>query len=117
MVSTKAPPNARAYCLASALSPCVEACKAPCSDCAGSWRASLPPRWESLCPATTLASCSVPGWYQDPSGLVGHIRVFAALGSFASVTILLHSVLIDPLWWILLRLLSGFCFSGLYLVA
>ena len=49
--------------------------------------------------------------------LVGHIRVFAALGSFASITILLHSVLIDPVWWILLRLLTGFCFSGLYLVA
>lgn len=49
--------------------------------------------------------------------MVGHIRVFAALGSFASVTILLHSALVDPVWWILLRTLTGFCFSGLYLVA
>lgn len=49
--------------------------------------------------------------------LVGHIRVFAALGSFASITILLHSTLVDPLWWVLLRVLSGFCFSGLFLVA
>ena len=49
--------------------------------------------------------------------LVGHIRVFAALGSFASITILLHSTLVDPFWWALLRILSGFCFSGLFLVA
>ena len=49
--------------------------------------------------------------------LVGHIRVFAALGSFASITILLHATLVDPAWWTLLRALSGFCFSGLYLVA
>ncbi len=49
--------------------------------------------------------------------LVGHIRVFAALGSFASITILLHAALVDPLWWVLLRILSGFCFSGLFLVA
>ncbi len=49
--------------------------------------------------------------------LVGHIRVFAALGSFASITILLHSALVDPIWWVLLRILSGLCFSGLFLVA
>ena len=49
--------------------------------------------------------------------LVGHIRVFAALGSFASITILLHSTLVEPIWWVLLRILSGFCFSGLFLVA
>ena len=48
---------------------------------------------------------------------VGHIRVFAALASIASVTILLHSVYVEPAWWFLFRLLTGFCFSGLYLVA
>ena len=48
---------------------------------------------------------------------VGHIRVFAALASMASVTILLHSVYVAPAWWFLFRLLTGFCFSGLYLVA
>ena len=48
---------------------------------------------------------------------VGHIRVFAALASVASVTILLHSVYVEPAWWFLFRLLTGFCFSGLYLVA
>ena len=49
--------------------------------------------------------------------LVGHIRVFAAMGSFASITILLHATLVDPVWWTILRAISGFCFSGLYLVA
>ena len=48
---------------------------------------------------------------------VGHIRVFAALASIASVTVLLHSVYVAPTWWFLFRLLTGFCFSGLYLVA
>ena len=48
---------------------------------------------------------------------VGHIRVFAALASIGSVTILLHSVYVEPAWWFLFRLLTGFCFSGLYLVA
>ncbi len=48
---------------------------------------------------------------------VGHIRVFAALASVASVTILLHSIYVEPAWWFLFRLLTGFCFSGLYLVA
>lgn len=48
---------------------------------------------------------------------VGHIRVFAALASIASATILIHSAYVDPVLWIVLRLISGFCFSGLYVVA
>ena len=32
-------------------------------------------------------------------GRVGHIRVFAALASLASIAILLHSVFIDPYSW------------------
>ena len=39
---------------------------------------------------------------------VGHIRVFAALASIASVTVLLHSVYVAPTWWFLFRLLTGF---------
>ena len=57
-------------------------------------------------------------WLTPPSvRQVGHIRVFAAVASMASVTILLHSIFVDPVWWFGLRLLTGFCFSGLYLVA
>jgi MFS family permease len=47
---------------------------------------------------------------------VGHIRVFAALASIASVITLLHGMLIHPLPWFVLRLLSGICIVGLYIV-
>ena len=50
-------------------------------------------------------------------GRVGHIRVFAALASMASVSTLLHGVFIDPLLWVAMRLVTGFCFAGLYVVA
>ncbi|MCP4486809.1 MAG: MFS transporter [Gammaproteobacteria bacterium] len=48
---------------------------------------------------------------------VGHIRVFAALAALASASILVHALFIDVYAWIALRLLSGFCFAGLYIVA
>jgi len=48
---------------------------------------------------------------------VGHIRVFAALAAMASASILIHALFINITVWILLRLISGFCFAGLYIVA
>ena len=48
---------------------------------------------------------------------VGHIRIFAAFASIASATALIHLVTNDPLSWGAMRLLQGFCFSGLYIVA
>ena len=48
---------------------------------------------------------------------VGHIRVFAALAAMASSAILLHPLFVDAVFWIGLRLISGFCFAGLYVVA
>lgn len=48
---------------------------------------------------------------------VGHVRVFAALTAIASATILLQALLVDALVWGLLRLVSGFCFAGIYVVA
>jgi MFS family permease len=48
---------------------------------------------------------------------VGHVRVFAALTSLASVLILLQGVFVDPLSWTLVRILFGFCFAGIYVVA
>jgi MFS family permease len=48
---------------------------------------------------------------------VGHIRVFAALAAIASVTILVQGVLVNPFAWGMLRLLSGLCFAGIYVVA
>ena len=47
---------------------------------------------------------------------VGHVRVFAALASLASASVLLHAVFVEPLPWFTLRLVTGFCFAGLYLV-
>ena len=48
---------------------------------------------------------------------VGHIRVFAALASLASAAVLLHSVFVTPPSWGAMRLVTGFCFAGLYIVA
>jgi len=49
-------------------------------------------------------------------GRVGHIRVFAALASLASIAILLHSVFIDPYSWFLIRILTGVSLSGIYVI-
>ena len=48
---------------------------------------------------------------------VGHIRVFAAWSSMASVSILLHGLFVDPIFWTAMRFLTGFCYAGLYVVA
>jgi len=48
---------------------------------------------------------------------VGHIRVFAALASLASAAALLHVVFIDPVTWMVMRLMTGFSYAGLYVVA
>lgn len=48
---------------------------------------------------------------------VGHIRVFAALASLASVSVLIHPLYAEPLPWFLLRLITGFSYAGLYVVA
>lgn len=47
---------------------------------------------------------------------VGHIRVFAALASMASTAILVQSVFVEPWVWVLMRLVTGFCYAGLYIV-
>jgi MFS family permease len=49
-------------------------------------------------------------------GRVGHIRVFAALTSLASTTILVHSLWIDTWAWSLMRFVTGVCFAGIYIV-
>ena len=48
---------------------------------------------------------------------VGHIRVFAALAAVASVSILIQGALVNPIVWGTMRLLSGWCFAGIYVVA
>lgn len=60
-----------------------------------------------------LAGCVVaPKLIQD----VGHIRVFAAMASLASSTVLLHAVFPSALIWCVVRLVTGFAFAGLFIV-
>ena len=47
---------------------------------------------------------------------VGHIRVFAALASLASIAILLHTVFLDPYSWFFIRILTGVSLSGIYII-
>ena len=47
---------------------------------------------------------------------VGHIRVFAALASLASIAILLHSVFVHPYSWMFIRILTGVSLSGIYVI-
>ncbi|MGC9368890.1 MAG: MFS transporter [Paracoccaceae bacterium] len=48
---------------------------------------------------------------------VGHVRVFAALGSFMSAGLIAFPLLTEPWAWTVLRVLVGFCMSGIYVAA
>jgi MFS family permease len=48
---------------------------------------------------------------------VGHVRVFAALGSFVSATLVAFTLWAEPWSWTILRIIIGFCMSGIYVVA
>ena len=48
---------------------------------------------------------------------VGHVRVFAALGSLISATFILYAAIPDPFAWAIMRIIVGFCFAGVYVVA
>ena len=48
---------------------------------------------------------------------VGHIRVFAAFAALSSAAILVHALVGSVPVWMAMRLVSGFCFAGLYIVA
>lgn len=47
---------------------------------------------------------------------VGYIRVFAALASLASTAVLIQVLYINPQTWFAMRLLTGFCFAGTYVI-
>ena len=48
---------------------------------------------------------------------VGHVRVFAALGSMVSAVLIMYPVLTDPVAWIVGRVVIGFCICGVYVTA
>ena len=59
-----------------------------------------------------LGSLLVPSWVKN----VGHIRVFAAVASLASITILMQSAVVNPWFWMLMRMGTGLCYAGLFIV-
>ena len=49
-------------------------------------------------------------------GKVGHIRVFAAFASMASLSILIHAVFVNPVIWTFARFITGFSIVGIFIV-
>tara|TARA_Y100000590_G_scaffold66311_1_gene71798 strand:- start:337 stop:1626 length:1290 start_codon:yes stop_codon:yes gene_type:complete len=49
-------------------------------------------------------------------GKVGHIRVFAAFASMASLSILLHAVFVNPAVWTIGRFITGFSLVSIFIV-
>lgn len=47
---------------------------------------------------------------------VGHVRTFAALASMASTLPILHALWLEPMFWGVMRFITGVCLVGLYLV-
>lgn len=48
---------------------------------------------------------------------VGHVRVFAALASLISACLIIFPVASNPWVWVAVRVMIGFCFSGVYVTA
>ena len=60
-----------------------------------------------------ISSRVVPKFIQR----VGHVRVFAALGSMISAVLILYPALVEPWAWFLGRVVIGFCYCGVYITA
>ena len=48
---------------------------------------------------------------------VGHVRVFAAMGSLISAVLICYPILLEPWAWTIGRVVIGFCFCGVYITA
>ena len=48
---------------------------------------------------------------------VGHVRVFSAFAAIAAVSTLCQPVFVTPTVWGAMRLVTGICFAGIYVVA
>jgi MFS family permease len=48
---------------------------------------------------------------------VGHVRVFAAMGSLISAVLICYPILVEPWAWTIGRVIIGFCFCGVYITA
>lgn len=60
-----------------------------------------------------LGSRTVPAMIRN----VGHVRVFAALGSLISAVLILYAAIPDWMAWAIMRVAIGFSFSGVYITA
>ena len=49
-------------------------------------------------------------------GKVGHIRVFAAFASMASLSILIHAIFVNPIIWTFGRVITGFSMVSIFIV-
>ena len=47
---------------------------------------------------------------------VGHVRTFAGLASIVSTAVLLFPLWVDPVFWTVLRVVTGLCVSGMFIV-
>jgi len=47
---------------------------------------------------------------------VGHVRTFAGLASTVSTAVLLFPLWVDPVFWTVLRVVTGLCVSGMFIV-
>ena len=47
---------------------------------------------------------------------VGHVRTFAGLASIVSTAVLLFPLWVNPVFWFVLRVISGLCVSGMFIV-
>ena len=50
-------------------------------------------------------------------GTVGHIRVYSGLASMGSIALLVYTLFVDPPLWFGMRVVTGFCLAGLYIVS
>ena len=48
---------------------------------------------------------------------VGHVRVFAALATSISASLILFAISPNSLFWFCLRIVIGLCFSGVFIVS
>jgi len=60
----------------------------------------------------------IVGYFVSPAIVrrVGHIRAYSALTAIASAIVLLYPIFVDVPVWFVLRLVSGICFAGIYMV-
>ena len=61
----------------------------------------------------SIGAATIPGLISR----VGHIRVFAAFASMASLVILVHAIFINPFVWFILRVVTGISMVCIYTVA